>query len=319
MISGAEKNTICSSVSSDGGLEDGRRGGRDVRARPGSATARVDGFFDRAAADGFATTRVDGFFDRAGTDGFATARFDGLFDRAGAAARPGALGVTGFDTRFFGGRAFFAAFVPRLAPTLDAPLFTPAIVASCSHVHATRQCIDLAPFRFVSPKTCDGVRAHGTIRSVTVTVTVRPGPSLAKTRGERLLAIRSASLVRTSDHRFRELLAKADSVSEGGARAEGDGPVWYGSTSLVVPLPLAGEPERRFFVEIAKRDPHVRLRAIRLAKHEATTRAPRPLGPASCEVRFSSDDRGLRIDVDLQAPLIEERRRPMHRAGVPSP
>lgn len=150
-------------------------------------------------------------------------------------------------------------------------------------------------------------------------MTLLVGPSLAKTRGERLLAVRSASFVKSSDHRFRELLAAADAVSEGGARVEKHGPVWYGSTSLVVPLPLSGAPERHFFAEIAKRDPHVRVRAIRFAQREAVSRAPRPLGPATCEVRFSPDERGLRIDVDLQAPLIEERRRTLRRDGLSSP
>jgi len=140
-------------------------------------------------------------------------------------------------------------------------------------------------------------------------VSLRPGPSLAKTRGEQLLAKRSALLVRSSDSRFRDLLAGADAVSEGATRAEPDGPVWYGSTSLLIDVPLEEAADRALFTEIAMRDPHVRLRAIRMAKQEASTRAPSPLGRALCEVRFSSDERGLRIDVDVQAPLIEERRR----------
>jgi hypothetical protein len=32
------------------------------------------------------------------------------------------------------------------------------------------------------------------------------------------------------------------------------------------------------------------------------------LGRTVCEVTFSEDPRGLRIDVDVQAPLIERRR-----------
>lgn len=145
------------------------------------------------------------------------------------------------------------------------------------------------------------------------------GPSLAKTRGDRLLATRSYLLVRGSDARFRDLLSAADAVSEGAARTEGTDVVWYGSTSLVVDLPPEHRGGRAFVVQMAMRDPHLRLRVIRLAKREAAMRAPGPLGRAVCEVRFSSDERGLRIDVEVQAPLIEERRRKVVRPGVPLP
>ncbi|HWL89447.1 MAG TPA: hypothetical protein VNO21_26765 [Polyangiaceae bacterium] len=140
-------------------------------------------------------------------------------------------------------------------------------------------------------------------------MTARPGPSLAKTRGERLLRTRQASFVRASDGRFRDLLGSADVISEGATREESDGPVWYGSTSLIVTVPFEQPETRALFAEVAARDPHIRIRAIRIAKREASIRAGAPLGRASCELRISADARGLRIDVDLQAPLIEERRR----------
>jgi len=101
---------------------------------------------------------------------------------------------------------------------------------------------------------------------------------LAKTRGERLLRTRHISFVRTSDGRFRDLLDSADVISEGAARAEGTGPVWYGSTSLIVAVPFEGLEERALFAEVAARDPHVRVRAIRIAKREASIRASAPLG-----------------------------------------
>jgi hypothetical protein len=34
-------------------------------------------------------------------------------------------------------------------------------------------------------------------------------------------------------------------------------------------------------------------------------RAPAPLGEVSCEIHVAEDARGVRIDVEVQAPLIE--------------
>jgi hypothetical protein len=148
------------------------------------------------------------------------------------------------------------------------------------------------------------LRRAGTIRLVIA----RRGPGLAKTTRPNLVAVRPAVLVRASDARWRDLFTTADTVSEGGARAEGVENVWYGTTSLVVAFPQASEEERHFYAELALRDPHARLRAVRIAKREAQSRAPAPLGRATCEIKTSVDPRGVRIDVDLQAPLIVERR-----------
>ena len=136
----------------------------------------------------------------------------------------------------------------------------------------------------------------------------RRGPGLAKTTKPDLVSVKSATLLRASDARWRDLFAAADAVSEGSARAEGVENVWYGTTSLIVAFPKTSEEERRFYAELALRDPHARLRAIRIAKREAASRAPGPLGRAAVEIKTSVDKGGVRIDVDLQAPLIVERR-----------
>ncbi|WP_394849386.1 hypothetical protein LZC95_18310 [Pendulispora brunnea] len=114
------------------------------------------------------------------------------------------------------------------------------------------------------------------------------------------------------------MLTSADVISEGAARVENDGAVWYGSTSLIVTVPFEKSEERALFAEVAARDPHVRVRALRIAKREAAIRAAAPLGRASCELRIEPDERGLRIDIDIQAPLIEERRRGRMRGDAPS-
>jgi len=120
---------------------------------------------------------------------------------------------------------------------------------------------------------------------------------------------RSASLVRAVDPRWRELFDRADTVSEGSVRDEKAGRVWYGSTSLILRVePVdAGGAEPAFLAALVGRDPHVRLRAVRVAHREACARSPCRLGRFTCEIRVEADERGVRIDVDGQAPLIERR------------
>jgi len=97
-------------------------------------------------------------------------------------------------------------------------------------------------------------------------------------------------------------------MSEGGVKDEPAGRVWYGSTSLILGLPVEtpGE-ERAFLLALAGKDMHVHVHALRCATREAQSRAPGMLGRTVCELHFSDDPKGLRIDVDVQAPLIERR------------
>ena len=113
------------------------------------------------------------------------------------------------------------------------------------------------------------------------------------------------TLLRAPDPRWRELFDQADIVSEGSVRAETNGRVWYGSTSLILRVPDGTEPA--LLAGLAERDVHVRLRALRTAHREACLRAPARLGRFCCEIRVAPDGRGVRIDVDVQAPLIEGR------------
>ena len=112
------------------------------------------------------------------------------------------------------------------------------------------------------------------------------------------------ALARAPDPSWRELFDQADTISEGAVRDEGQGRVWYGSTSLILSTLGRGDPA--LLAALAERDPHVRLRAIRAALHEARSRAPARLGRVACETRVTADVRGVRIDVDVQAPLIEK-------------
>jgi hypothetical protein len=131
---------------------------------------------------------------------------------------------------------------------------------------------------------------------------IRPG--LAKARAQPVVQARQMVQVQASDARWREMFERADVVSEGSAREEAHGRVWYGSTSLILLVEGADIP---LFAAVAERDVHVRLRALRAAHREAASRAPGQLGRLSCEVRVAADPRGVRIDVDVQATLIERR------------
>lgn len=136
----------------------------------------------------------------------------------------------------------------------------------------------------------------------TIPFVTRPG--LAKARVQPVVLARQMLLVRASDARWREMFARADVISEGRVREEPSGREWYGSTSIILP---ADPAHIEFFAAVADRDVHVRLRALRAAHREAGSRAPGRLGRLSCEVRITADPRGVRIDVDVQAPLIERR------------
>jgi hypothetical protein len=133
---------------------------------------------------------------------------------------------------------------------------------------------------------------------------IRPG--LAKARALPLVLAHRKLLVRTADPPWRALFERADVMSEGDVRLEASGRVWYGSTSLV----LGREPadvDTALLAALAARNVHVRLRAVRIAHREASLRAPGRLGRFMCEIHITPSPDGVRIDVDVQAPLIERR------------
>jgi len=130
------------------------------------------------------------------------------------------------------------------------------------------------------------------------------GPGLAKVRALPLMRAQSGLFVSVADARWRDLFARADVISEGSARDEATGRVWYGSTSLILP---ATSDDAQLLATLAAHDMHVRLRAVRAAHREAALRAPGRLGRVACEIHVMREARGVRIDVDVQAPLIERR------------
>ena len=134
------------------------------------------------------------------------------------------------------------------------------------------------------------------------------GPGLRKARTPDPIEIRAVRYFRAFAPDVRRRIEEADSISEGAIRDEAGGPVWFGTTSLVVPL--GGVPTERHptFHMLLTRDLHARARIVRLAHREASFRAPGRLGRLQCDVRFEATSGAVRIDVDVQAPLIGRRR-----------
>lgn len=108
------------------------------------------------------------------------------------------------------------------------------------------------------------------------------------------------TLYRGQDSRLREAFAAADLISEGAVH---DGHTYFGSTSIVLAVPAE---QRERTTRLAGECVHMRLRAVRLARREAELRSQAPLGSVRCEVKIVPDPSGLRIDVDLEAPLLRK-------------
>ena len=136
------------------------------------------------------------------------------------------------------------------------------------------------------------------------------GPGLRKTRGIVLLHERTVELLQSSDYGWREIFEAADVMSEGATRHEPEGPVYYGSTSVLLTLVSQGGavPDAQVDEVIAMigGDPHARVRAVRVACLEAQLRAGGPLGRVRAELFVRQDRRGVRVDVEVEARVLAE-------------
>jgi hypothetical protein len=119
---------------------------------------------------------------------------------------------------------------------------------------------------------------------------------------------------------WRELLEKADVVSEGAVRKEVEGSVYYGTTSVLL-MPAA--KGRKYSVEevetlvlLLTADPHARVRAVRIACIEAQLRAGCDIGAVRAELTIRRDERGVRIDIDVEARVISDKTLPRTKLGT---
>jgi len=137
-----------------------------------------------------------------------------------------------------------------------------------------------------------------------------PGPGLAKAGAHPLLLRRHLETWRSSDYRWRELFERADVMSEGAVRNESDGRTYYGTTSVLLPYASNGGlvPDELGWVvgRLVSRDVHARVRAIRIACREAQVRSASPIGRVRAEFVVRPDPRGIRVDIEVEARVIEQ-------------
>jgi len=118
---------------------------------------------------------------------------------------------------------------------------------------------------------------------------------------------RTFDLWQSADYRWRELFEAADVMSEGATRSEPSGLVYYGSSSVLLPVMSAGgllpDAELGDLLRLISHDPHARVRAIRIACLEAQLRSGGALGSVRAELVVRRDPRGIRIDVDVEAAV----------------
>ena len=126
-------------------------------------------------------------------------------------------------------------------------------------------------------------------------------------RAAPLVRERRTRLVATFDARWRDLLEGADVVSEGRTLEEGGAIVYYGTTSVLLSTAriqaVPGAPAIDFFAAVARFDPHVRVRALRIAYREASVRAAAPLLSMRAEVEIRATARGVLVEIDVVADV----------------
>lgn len=121
--------------------------------------------------------------------------------------------------------------------------------------------------------------------------------------------MKTLKLVAGSDVRWKALFERADIVSEGAPSGEDPTRHYYGSTDII----LRVEPDREgedvtTLTTLASADPHVRVRAMRLARIEAAQRATGPLGRFEGQITVQTRADGIGVHVDVEAIVLPDRR-----------
>jgi hypothetical protein len=127
------------------------------------------------------------------------------------------------------------------------------------------------------------------------------GPGVHKVRAPRLFVHRERIFCAPVAGALAELLEVADVVSEGMTRDDAEGRVYYGSTSVLLAPPEGSSLEE--LTHMLSGDPHFRVRVLRVARREATSRAGGDLGPVTAEVTINASSRGVAIVIEVVAPL----------------
>jgi hypothetical protein len=105
------------------------------------------------------------------------------------------------------------------------------------------------------------------------------------------------------------LFEKADIVSEGAPRGEGEERCYFGSSDIVLPVhPERGGDTIENLAGAIAMDPHVRLRALRTARREAQQRAHGPMGSLRAEITVNPCAHGVTVHVEVEARVFPDRR-----------
>ena len=145
-------------------------------------------------------------------------------------------------------------------------------------------------------------------------------PGVVKIRDVPLVQRRWVELCATQPGRWREIVDGADVVSEGLSRTEAGELVYYGTTSVLLPCRGAGgvlpDLDVATLAALLRHDPHVRLRALRIAHREAGVRAGSPVGTLRADLVIAATARGVVISVDVMAKVPQGAPRPRPLAST---
>ncbi|MET0594416.1 MAG: hypothetical protein ABW133_17065 [Polyangiaceae bacterium] len=134
-------------------------------------------------------------------------------------------------------------------------------------------------------------------------------PGIAKTKRARLFQPRTLRLVASSDARWGEIFETADVVSEGAQRGEAGDRSYFGSSNIILLIaPEVHGQTPEFLAGAVAKDPHVRLRAMRVARREAEQRANGPLDKVRTEITVTPCATGVAVHVEVEAVVLRDRR-----------
>jgi hypothetical protein len=124
-------------------------------------------------------------------------------------------------------------------------------------------------------------------------------PGLAKVRQPPLVRTRRRDLVAVTDALLRDLLERADVVSEGGDQ----GGSYYGTTSLILRVSRleSSQLDAPSLLAALAVCPHLKLRALRVALREALARSRSELGTMRMEMHVDCRPTELVVTVDVEA------------------
>ncbi len=147
----------------------------------------------------------------------------------------------------------------------------------------------------------------GSIDTYDCRIEMGAGPGIAKIRAVPLTLRRQKHLVRVAYGPIQAWLERADVMSEGAV--QGTPSVYFGTTSIVLLWKDAaglghGAPIDRGALTL---DPHLRVRALRIAREEAELRAEGTLGVLRAEIEVAVTAANLTLRVEVEAAVYGKR------------